>query len=449
VTTARWCAALLTITAMGGAFRVAVAYSTHPVALVGDEHYYLEVARSIAAGAGHHASRLEAWAAWPPGQAFWLSHFVEGSTSAPAIAQALLGTAIVALVGWLGSLLVDRRSGLVAALLAALLPELVAFSHYLWATTLFTTLALAGWCGVAWAARGAGFAWAAAAGLAFGLATLTRESGAALALGGAAFLVWRAPPARRGGAAARGALMLALCALVVFPWTLRNLERTGQWIPVSTVGWMALREGNTLHPADWMQEDHEALGAFRRSYYALPESRRAEVARSEATQLILEQQPAWIGVKLVRNLAWLTTPDSFLLYKLSYRAYGELPLAATRFILLATVGLYGLVFLLGTLGLAIGRSGGAASFAVTAATPLLVLHVLANASPRYRVPLLPLLLIGSGAALCQWRELRARIRRPEGIPALAILLFFLTVSVPSFIPDATKLWTRGTVFTSP
>ncbi len=132
--------------------------------------------------------------------------------------------------------------------------------------------------------------------------------------------------------------------------------------------------------------------------------------------------------------------------KQSYEAYGERSLGEVRTLLVLSVGLYAFVFALGTLGLTLGRSAGAGSFAVAAAAPLLILHVLANASPRYRVPLLPLLLIGSGVAACQWRGIGARLRHPRAIPAVAILLFFLWFSVPSFAPDAAKLWTRGTVF---
>ncbi len=454
MTTARWCAALLAIIALGGALRFSVMDATHPVSLVGDEFYYLAVARSIAAGGGHHSDRLEAWAAWPPGQAFWLSHFVpagEGPFATPRAprsliaAQVFLGSLLVALVGALGSLLADRRVGLVAAMFAAVLPELVAFSHYLWPTTLFSVLCLASWCCVVLAGQRQSLAFSVFAGVVFGLATLTRETAAAMALGSAVWLLWHAAPGERRGAALRSGVMLALCVPVVLPWTLRNFERIGRLVPVSTVGWMAAREGNTLSADDWMQEDHEALRAFRLRYYALSETQRIDVARSEAIELVLAEQPAWLLRKTIRNLTWLTSPDSFLLHKLSYEAYGKRSLAEVRTLLVLSVSLYALVFALGTLGLALGRSA-AGSFAIAAATPLLILHVLANASPRYRVPLLPLLLIGSGVAACQWRGLGARLRHPRAIPAVAILLFFLWFSVPSFAPDAAKLWTRGTVF---
>lgn len=455
MTTARWLAALLAITALGAALRFSVMETTHPVSLVGDEYYYLAVARSIAAGQGHHSDRLDAWAAWPPGQAFWLSRFIPANEGPFALlqaprslvaAQVFLGSLLVFLVGALGCLLADRRVGLVAAMFAAVLPELVAFSHYLWPTTLFSVLCLASWCCVVLARQRQSLAFAAAAGAVFGLAVLTRETAAAMALGGAVWLLWHAAPGERRGAALRSGVMLALCVLVVLPWTLRNFERIGRLVPVSTVGWMAAREGNTLSADDWMQEDHEALSAFRLRYYALSETQRIDVARSEAIALVLEEQPTWLLRKTIRNLAWLFSPDSFLLHKLSYEAYGKRSLGEVRTLLVLSVSLYALAFVLGTLGLTLGRSAGAGSFAIAVAAPLLVLHVLANASPRYRVPLLPLLLIGSGVAACQWRSLAARLRHPRAIPAVAILLFFLWFSVPSFAPDAAKLWARGTVF---
>jgi len=83
---------------------------------------------------------------------------------------------------------------------AAVLPELVAFSHYLWPTTLFSVLCLASWCCVVLARQRQSLAFAAAAGAVFGLAVLTRETAAAMALGGAVWLLWHAPPGKRRGA---------------------------------------------------------------------------------------------------------------------------------------------------------------------------------------------------------------------------------------------------------
>ena len=46
----------------------------------------------------------------------------------------------------------------------------------------------------------------------------------------------------------------------------------------------------------------------------------------------------------------------------------------------------------------------------------------------------------------QWRAILSDWRRPAALVAALVLLFFFGVSVPSFAPDAAKLWARGTVF---
>ena len=106
-------------------------------------------------------------------------------------AQALVGVAVVVLVGVLGLQLWGPRTALAAAALAALSPVLVLFDATLISEPLFTALMLTARCALAARARrgrapAEALPWAVAAGAAAGLAALTRPEGLALAVAVAA-----------------------------------------------------------------------------------------------------------------------------------------------------------------------------------------------------------------------------------------------------------------------
>ena len=75
---------------------------------------------------------------------------------------------------------------------------------------------------------------------------------------------------------------MLLCMLVVIaPWTVRNYQRLGHLVPVSTIGWFAAAEGNTLDHPQWLAPIGPAGFAFRRQYFSVEgEMERVEFARA-------------------------------------------------------------------------------------------------------------------------------------------------------------------------
>jgi hypothetical protein len=157
--------ALAAIALAGAGLRVAAALATFPSTPLGDENYYIETATRIARGEGHVYGRYDLRARWPPGQSWLLSRAVDTrlleSTPgllaelarrepaemearhraflAPLVATAVaVGCLLVPLTAWLAALLFDTRTALVAAVLVAIDPTLVAASHTLWSENLFT-----------------------------------------------------------------------------------------------------------------------------------------------------------------------------------------------------------------------------------------------------------------------------------------------------------------------
>ncbi len=458
---------LLVAVLAGGAVRAGVTAAVYPTKLTGDEYYYLETAANLATGRGHYSASRNAWAGWPPAYPFLLSQVpgAERSLAPVMVFQGLLSTLLVACVGLLGWSLFGPAAGAVAAWIAALYPTFIAYGHYLWSETLFLLLASGGMaCAVrtAHAARLARWVWAAGAGLLFGLAGLTRELG--LVFAGCAALAWlwtglpvahderRADDERRLArrtAAGPALLVLVLALAVVAPWTARNHARFGRLVPVSTVGWMGVREGNTFAAHDWLRPHLPTLSAFRSRYFAeRDEMARMDLARREALERIAAEQPSWLWKKAVRTSALLFGPDSFLFKKLSRGAYGALEPGIVRPVVAATVGSYLGVMALGLLGALLARAPGQRLPLGLAGAAVVGLHLVAHASSRYRLPLMPLLMVYAGFATTRLAAegpgALGRIPRRQLAVAGAAAVVVLGWGLVYFAPDAVALWQRGT-----
>jgi hypothetical protein len=274
---------------------------------------------------------------------------------------------------------------------------------------------------------------AAATGLLLGAAALVREAG--LLVAGVAALWWllRARPEARRGAALRGALLVGISVLCLLPWTVRNHQVLGRVIPVSTVGWFALAEGNTLERPDWRARRGPEQASFHRGYFSRrDELARLDFARAHALERIRAEQPAWLGRKLVRNLALLLNPDSVVRTKIRNGAYGDLPPAPARWLLALSIPAWLALATAATLGLAVAR-GAPASLAGLLLGSAALIHVLANATPRFRVPWLPLLAVFAAHALLLGGALPARLNARRATGAAAGLLLLFAVALPYYL----------------
>jgi 4-amino-4-deoxy-L-arabinose transferase-like glycosyltransferase len=156
----------------------------------------------------------------------------DGAVHPARIAQAVLGTVTVALVGLVGLELFGLTAGLIALLLAAIYPVGIGLAGVLVAENLLTPLVLgAVYAGLRVPRAGrprTAYAWVAGAGVLTGLATLTHENAVLIALPLLA-AVWRVGPRRF----VAPALLVAATALTILPWTIRNAEVMHRFIPIS------------------------------------------------------------------------------------------------------------------------------------------------------------------------------------------------------------------------
>ena len=182
----------------------------------------------------------------PPGYTVFVAGVMalsDRSLTAVRFAQVLLSTLTVWLVYQLGCAWLGTRSGLAAAWLCALNPELIAFSHYFWSETLYVFLLLAGVTLLARGSEPPGRCAAVLAGVALGLAALTRSSLVYLL---PILIAWlpRVYRAHWRSALARGALAACVALALIAPWTVRNWVVHGGFVLIDTNGPYNLWRGN-------------------------------------------------------------------------------------------------------------------------------------------------------------------------------------------------------------
>lgn len=228
------------------AIRCAWVLATPDYRLVHDALDYNRHAISIARGDGFALSYGRETAFRPPAYPIFLAavYWIFGpSLEWARLANALVGTGIVALIGVISWQVWDRRVALIAMALAAVYVPLILVGQSVMSEPLFVLCMLGA---IAAALRG----WALAAGVLMGLAILGRANALILLLP-LAWAIWNGP---------RPALIMILAAaLTVIPWTIRNSVVLDHFVPVSTQLGSALAGtynseamNNNENPAAWM-----------------------------------------------------------------------------------------------------------------------------------------------------------------------------------------------------
>jgi 4-amino-4-deoxy-L-arabinose transferase-like glycosyltransferase len=238
---------------------------------IDDAHNYDVHARSIAAG--HGFARIGSGpsgetAFRPPGYPYFLAgvYAVTGVVQAQdsrryvagRVANALVGTVIVALIGVLCAQLFDRRVALAAMALGAVYLPLILVGGSLMSEPLFAALVLGALAAALRHRRSAHrHLWALLAGALGGLAILTRAN-AAIVLVPLAVAVWDARPRWSWRALAPPAALVAVALATVAPWTIRNAVVLHSFVPVTTQLGTALAgtyndaaRTDHEHPASW------------------------------------------------------------------------------------------------------------------------------------------------------------------------------------------------------
>lgn len=281
------------------------------------------------------------------------------------------------------------RAALAAALVAALYPELVWFSVHFWSEPLF--MFFLWWALERLLAADADLRLkpAIAAGLLWGLAILTRETVLYFTPLAALWLWWRRP-----GGLARGAAFALCTVLVVAPWTWRNWHQFQAFVPVSTAGGLNLYQGNAPLTRQEVYDRYDAIGGRVEQY---------KWAREQGVRAILDRQPWWLFEKLRDEMPKFWEADSLALIHIKRGAYGpvepwkaQLAWAVVILPFLAVMAF----FVRGLAALPLRRLP---VFLVFFLCFYNGLHVATHGFARYRLPVLPVVLIVAAWAFATWR----------------------------------------------
>lgn len=336
--------------------------------------------------------------------------------------QAVLGTITVALVGLVAFELFGTTAGLIALLLAAVYPVFTEEASIIAAENLLTPLVLAALYTALRARRAdsgaARYGWVAGTGVLAGLATLSHENGV-LILVGLIPAVWIGRPRLKLRSLAAPALLVALTALVILPWTIRNAVVMHTFIPVSDETGITLvgtynvaSAANTQVPYKWRifyGIPHE--GALIHDESHMTEPQLGAKLQSQAIHYI-EHHPVSLLQVLYHNTRRLFELEGTFAWKASAAAVS----LTTEVARTGVISFY-ILCLLAIAALATRRARSAPWWVWVIPFLLALSVVMVNVeTPRFREPVDPFLILLAAAGLSaavDWVIARLR-RTPVG-----------------------------------
>jgi 4-amino-4-deoxy-L-arabinose transferase-like glycosyltransferase len=244
------------------------------------------------------------------GGLFW---FTGASIPAARLATVVLSVALLVPLYDIGRRLGGVGVARFGAGIAALYPNFIAFSHYLWSETIYLFLVLWGLSLIGRHVERPANWKLAAAGVAFGLSALTRVVGLAFPLITAGWLLWvardrlRKDPIR---SLVAPAVLLLATLIPIAPWS-AHLNRAGEpFSPITRTTWHYLYIGNAPHDGPRHPVSHyESLGNTL--------AEREQAAQPLVFRAISERLPAWPFEKLASELPDFFTPTSFAVRRLT------------------------------------------------------------------------------------------------------------------------------------
>ncbi|MCZ6600646.1 MAG: glycosyltransferase family 39 protein [Acidobacteria bacterium] len=392
-----------------------------------DQCDYLDLAGGVADGLGlaTHDGYL-----WPPGFIAFLAFckaLVGDNLLAPRLLQVLLSTATVPLIFILGLRFHGRVAGLAAAAVFTVYPNLVGFTHLLWPATLYIFLFILGitlLLGLEAPTR----RHVAAAGICLGLAALVRGQALYFAPLAAVWLVLAAAREERRRRLGLAALLVAFTLLPILPWTLRNAATYHRFLLLdSTTGHNLYIGTNVPPPSNWdygFDERRRVHGGRPRCAQAnIVDADRCEVRNAVA---FMASHPGLMLKRVPLKWADLINPSSFVIRHARLDKYPHIfSRPALSILTMVAAGAWMAVAILGVLGLTLLPPWTGRGLVITLLLYHLSLHALTFGMTRFRLPMVPfLILAGAPLLVGSWRQLAAagNARRVVAAGLLAALL---------------------------
>jgi hypothetical protein len=431
--------ALAALFAAALTLRVAYLLLEPRCALTGDEPSWIEIGRRIGRPSVAFSPLRSDLIFYPPVYPYFIGALFRAFSTMRAVlwAQVLLGALLVPVVGRVGALAFGRRVGLLAAAATAFYPELLWYPAHYWSESAYLLLL---WGAIertlvadARGSRGT----AAFAGLLWGLATLTRELSLYLV---PIVAVWMLRPRGDGAApppratrdltpgVSRAAVLVLATVLTVAPWTIRNAIAYRAFVPVSTMGGLNLWQGNTTLTH---LEIYEVLATKGGPV------EQDRFCRQMARETIAARQPTWIFEKLGEQMPEFWKAGSEVLDHLVGRqACGALPLTTLVPLEIVLVLPYLVALGLFVVGLVRLRFSGAAWLLLLLLAAYNAAHVVAYATTRFRLPVLPVVFMVAAALVVARRE---GTLLPLGRARAALLAVLVVAMLAALAPGVDEL----------
>jgi 4-amino-4-deoxy-L-arabinose transferase-like glycosyltransferase len=376
-----------------------------------DAEWYYSRANALAQGLGYLGSAGQPTAFWPPGWPMALS-LVFRLMGTSLLSLGLFNLVCGALGAWL-TLDIGRRlfgselAGRIGLLLLALYPNNIGYYPLALTEVFYTTLLLAGcWLMIVRSSNVA----LVAAGIVFGVATLVKAQTLVVVPFILAIGLLREPGfwRRLPGAGFKLGMILAVAALVVLPWTIRNHQQLGAWVAISTNGGFTLLTGNNDSARGNYTPDDPVIKAL---------DRRTELNEVQSDAEAKRLGIAWIKAnpgafaKLVPMKLlqlWMLDGDAMWAYEGGSPAFASYPAAfwAVRYANQAYYTALLLGFLAAGALMICRRAGkrwldwwllpyGIAAYVSTIA-------IVFSGQPRFHYPVMPFICMACGWLLADW-----------------------------------------------
>lgn len=312
--------------------------------------------------------------------------------------QALIGTAIVALIALIAFQLWGRRTALIAAAIAAVYPPLIQLGTSLLTEPLFVAMVLAGIAAVLrYRLTDPRLRWLAVAGACAGFAALTRGNGVAVVVA-LAIGAWDVRPRLSLESAVRPALLVACAALVVVPWTIRNAIELDAFVPVTDQAGVALggQYNDVAKANDWSWVGPWGVPAFADLYEGEPlgEVELGRELTDRGIDYAFDNPASVVSVAFNNSQRLLSLHDPIDFERSSAQAVGQ-----PQGLAVAGAFAFWAVALIAIGGVAMGAARRIPAFIWAYVALLLASIIFVAGSARYRAPLEPIVILLAAAAV--------------------------------------------------
>jgi 4-amino-4-deoxy-L-arabinose transferase-like glycosyltransferase len=344
------------------------------------------------------------------------------------IAQAFVGTALVALVGVIAAQLWGSVAALVALGLGASYLPLILVGGAVMSEPLFDVFMLGSLAAVlAYRRSRHRYAWALLAGVLGGLAALTRAQ-ALILLIPLAIAVWDGRPWRARAALGPPLVLVLAALLTITPWTIRNARELHAFVPISTQFGSALAgtyndlsRGDTDNPASWHGLKHVPDYAYLFDRVGATNEATLERELRSASLHYIREHPTYVA-----KVAWWNTRRMLDLAGLRRSRATAATITIDHFWAARGMLCFWIFAVLALAG-AFTAMARRVPWYVWAMPVLMLLSVvfLVVETPRYRTPIDPFLVLlataavvtGARRVLAQWSIRRSSLRTRASAPA--------------------------------